>query len=77
MHSEELGVRNYISIVAESLGCGTEDRYRTLRQTTSSQDLLSHSERQWKARGWDEEQAQEMLGKYFPNVPAEYRTGNG
>ncbi|HEX2031578.1 MAG TPA: heterodisulfide reductase-related iron-sulfur binding cluster [Actinomycetota bacterium] len=76
-HTDELGIRNYISLVAESLGCGTEDRYRDLRRATSAPERLSRAEAQWKARDWPGERAAEMLGKYFPAVPEEYRTDNG
>lgn len=76
-HTEELGIRNYILVVAESLGCGTEDRYRTLRRSTSPRDRLGLTEERWKAQGWQEERAGAVLAKYFPTVPEEYRTDNG
>ncbi len=67
-HSDALGVRNYISLVAESLGCSAEDRYRRLRQARTVDELVAASEPEWTAQGWDEAQARAVAEAFFPQA---------
>jgi heterodisulfide reductase subunit D len=72
-----LAVRNYISLVAESLGCASEDRYVHLRQAKDAKEAVEVSRPQWTSHGWDEDQANEIAGSYLPVIPEQYRTSNG
>ena len=76
-HTPDLAVRNYISIVAEALGCAAEDRYRRLRQATSVDEVVAASAPEWLARGWDEERARAAARFFFPDVEAPKATANG
>ena len=76
-HADTLAVRNYISIVAEALGCAAEDRYRRLRQSTSIDEVVAASEPEWTAQGWDEARARRAAASFFPDLGAEQLTTNG
>lgn len=77
LQSPDLAIRNYISIVAESLGCGAEDRYVKLRQAKDAAGAVEGSREQWSSHGWDEERASKIADSYLPIIPEQYRTANG
>jgi len=77
MQSEQLAIRNYISIVAESLGCGAEDRYTKLRQLRNADEIVAASHEQWSSHGWDAARASKVAGSVFPNSSPRYPTTNG
>lgn len=75
--SDQLRIRNYISIVAESMGCETEDRYTQLRQSDSPEAMVEASRAQWSSHGWDESRASKAAGSLIPASSSKYRTPNG
>jgi heterodisulfide reductase subunit D len=54
---EALTIRNYISIVAESLGCAAEDRHAVLRRLPDADSTVAASRAQWATHGWSEDDA--------------------
>ena len=59
--ADGLRIENYISVVAESLGCKQRDRYQRLRRATSMKEALSVSREQWRAHGLNEGHALSIL----------------
>ena len=68
--TDDLRVRNYISLVAESLGCGADDRYMRLRHANSADEIVNVSEDQWRSHGWTPERAGKVAETNFPGVAA-------
>ena len=66
---DHLSVRNYISIVAEALGLGTEtDQLGDFKKKNDKDDLeeiLDRSQDAWQSHGLSREQARELAEKYF------------
>jgi len=77
LSTEELPIRNYISLVAEALGCGAEDRFTTLRQSNDPAAVAAASRAQWTSHGWDEQRARHVTETHFPIVAKNYDTTNG
>lgn len=71
--SESLRIRNYISIVAESMRCGAEDRYTTLRQLPSARQVVEGSRPQWSSHGWDERRAAAAAAFLAPRPPSRHK----
>lgn len=69
-------MRNYVSLLAESLGVAEEDRYRTLRRLGDADAVARASAPQWRSHGWREEQARAAAERHLvaPRSPA---TDNG
>ena len=66
---ERLGVHNYISIVAEALGLGTETDqlgdFKKKADQAGLEDILDRSQDAWESHGLSREQARELARKYF------------
>lgn len=67
--SEQLRIRNYISIIAESLGCAAEDRYTKLRQSPDATAIAAASEPQWTSHGWSAEKATNAAASLLHDKP--------
>ncbi len=76
-HTPELRIRNYISIVAESLGCDTEDRFTKLRNSNDPDAVLDASRAQWQSHGWEPDAARKVTQSYFPFGGTQYGTNHG
>lgn len=64
---EETGflVRNYISLVAEALGCGHRDDYQEFKKLGDPAAIAALSRPVWESYGLSEAQAKELTAKYF------------
>lgn len=61
-----LGVRNYISIVAEALGLAVErDNLGDFKRTDDLEAILDRSAAEWQSHGLTRAQARALAGKYF------------
>lgn len=76
MSTDELQIRNYISLVAESLGCRAEDRFTRLRQLTTEDEIVEASTQQWTSHGWDAERAHAAAASLPPNEVMKNDTPN-
>jgi len=72
--SPQLRVRNYISIVAETLGCGAEDRYMRLAQASEIGEVVESSRPQWSSHGLSESNAEAIAQTHF--APSEQDNKN-
>jgi Fe-S oxidoreductase len=62
----QLGFRNYISIIAEALGLPVDpDMLSMFRDGRSPQEILEQSRASWASYGMTEDEAREMIGRYF------------
>jgi heterodisulfide reductase subunit D len=64
---ETLAVRNYISLVAESLGCARNyevDSLGTLKRAGDPQTIIERTRANWSSHGLTEEQATEVVHQY-------------
>lgn len=64
---ETLAVRNYISLVAESLGCTRSyevDSLGSLKRTGDPQTIIERTQANWSSHGLTEEQATEVVHQY-------------
>jgi Fe-S oxidoreductase len=64
---ETLAVRNYISLVAESLGCTRNyqvDSLGTLKRIAESQTIIERTQANWSSHGLTEEQATKVVHQY-------------
>lgn len=63
---EVVGVRNYISIVAEALGLGTErDQLGAFKRSADLEEILDRSEDAWASHGLSRDKAREIASTYF------------
>ena len=60
-----LVVRNYISIVAEALGCAQRDSFQEFKKLGDPKAIAAVSRPVWETHGLSEEQAKELATKYF------------
>ena len=60
-----LRVRNYISILAEALGCARPDSYQEFKKLGDPKAIAAVSRPVWETYGLSEEQALAMATKYF------------
>jgi Fe-S oxidoreductase len=58
-------VQNYISIVAEALGCARRDYFQEFKKLGNLDAILELSRPMWDSHGLSEAQAKELLTKYF------------
>ena len=58
-------VRNYISIVAEALGCAHRDYFQEFKKLGDPEAIAALSRPVWETHGLSEERAKEMAAKYF------------
>jgi hypothetical protein len=64
---ETLVVRNYVSLIAESLGCARNYETNTLGQLKHLEDLqaiIEHTQPNWSSHGLTEEQALQLARRY-------------
>ncbi|HVB52942.1 MAG TPA: heterodisulfide reductase-related iron-sulfur binding cluster [Candidatus Acidoferrales bacterium] len=61
----DLEIRNYISLVAESLGCGADDRYKRLRNEPELDRAVAGSAERWSGYGWDAKRAEEVIQRHL------------
>jgi Fe-S oxidoreductase len=68
--SPDLRIRNYISLVAEALGCRADDRYMRLAQASELGDVVESSRQQWLSHGLVQSKAEEIAQAHFaPGEP--------
>jgi len=60
-----LKVRNYISIVAEALGCAHRDYFQEFKKLRDPRAIAALSRPIWESHGLSEERAQELAARYF------------
>ncbi len=60
-----LRVRNYISILAEALGCARPDFYQEFKRLGDPRAIAAASRPVWETYGLSEEQALALAAKYF------------
>jgi Fe-S oxidoreductase len=60
-----LAVRNYISIVAEALGCPQRDYFQEFKKLRDPDAIAALSRPVWETHGLSEAQAKELAAKYF------------
>ena len=60
-----LKVRNYISIVAEALGCGRRDSFQEYKKLGNPEAIAALSRPVWESHGLSEEQAREAAARCF------------
>ncbi|MBM4340498.1 MAG: hypothetical protein FJ110_13270 [Deltaproteobacteria bacterium] len=58
-------VRNYISLVAEALGCGRRDDFQEFKRLGDPAAIATLSRPVWETYGLSETQAKELAAKYF------------
>ena len=58
-------VRNYISLVAEALGCARRDDFQELKRLGDPAAIAALSRPVWETHGLSETQAKELAAKYF------------
>jgi len=58
-------VRNYVSIVAEALGCGQRDYFQEFKKLGKPDAIAALSRPIWESHGLSEERAKELATKYF------------
>ncbi len=58
-------VRNYISLVAEALGCARRDDFQELKRLGDPASIAALSRPVWETHGLSETQAKELAAKYF------------
>jgi heterodisulfide reductase subunit D len=61
----ELSVRNYVSIVAEALGCAHRDYFQEFKRLGTPEAILALSRPMWGSHGLSEEHAKGLVTKYF------------
>jgi hypothetical protein len=64
---EKLAVRNYISLIAESLGCARSyesNTLRTLKQLGDPQLIVERTESNWSSHGMTKDEASELARRY-------------
>jgi Fe-S oxidoreductase len=61
----QLAVRNYISIVAEALGCSRRDYFQEFKKLSSPDAIAALSRPVWESHGLSEEQAKDLAAKHF------------
>ena len=62
---ERLAVRNYISIVAEALGCARRDYFQEFKKLNDADAIAALSRPVWETHGLSEAQAKELASRYF------------
>jgi len=67
--SPDLRIRNYISLVADALGCRADDRYMRLAQTGEVNDVVESSRQQWSSHGLSQSKAEEIAQAHFAPAP--------
>jgi Fe-S oxidoreductase len=60
-----LAVRNYISIVAEALGCARRDYFHEFKKLSDPDAIAALSRPVWETHGLSEAQAKELAARYF------------
>ncbi|MDR0358433.1 MAG: hypothetical protein LBJ87_03070 [bacterium] len=65
-----LGVRSYISIIAEALGGGHADNYKAFKRANDPEAVAERSRANWASHGQSEEKALDLARKHFPNQGA-------
>ena len=58
-------VRNYISIVAEALGCARRDYFQEFKKLRNPDAIAALSRPVWETHGLSEERAKELAVRYF------------
>lgn len=58
-------VRNYVSIVADALGCVHRDYFQEFKKLSTPDAIVSLSRPMWGSHGLSEEQARGLVTKYF------------
>lgn len=66
VENPELGVRSYISFLAEALGCGRPDNYKAFKQARDPEAVVERSRASWGSHGQPEQKALELARKHFP-----------
>jgi len=61
----DLVVRNYISIVAEALGCARRDYFQEFKKLGDPDAITALSRPVWETHGLSKEQATELAARYF------------
>jgi len=61
----DLVVRNYISIVAEALGCARRDYFQEFKKLGDPDAIAALSRPVWETHGLSKEQAKELAARYF------------
>lgn len=58
-------VRNYVSIVAEALGCAHRDYFQEFKKLSTPDAIVALSRPMWGSHGLSEKHANELVSKYF------------
>ncbi len=61
----DLVVRNYISIVAEALGCARRDYFQEFKKLRDPAAIAALSRAVWETHGLSEERVKELAARYF------------
>jgi hypothetical protein len=61
----DLAVRNYISIVAEALGCARRDYFQEFKKLRNPDAIAALSRPVWETHGLSEERARELAARCF------------
>jgi heterodisulfide reductase subunit D len=74
-----LSLRNYISLVCESLGLGEQDNYQNYRRSGDAEAIVQSSRAAWESHGLTEQQARVLAQRHFaaPTYPAEGSVDSG
>ena len=62
-----LRVRNYVSILAEALGCAQRDYFQEFKKLGKPDAIAALARPIWESHGLSEERAKELAAKYFPS----------
>ena len=58
-------IRNYVSIVAEALGCAHRDYFQEFKKLSTPDAIVALSRPMWGSHGLSEEDARALVSKYF------------
>lgn len=61
----ELGIREWMSLLAEALGVASEDRFTTYWHLGDPEKIVHESRAEWESWGWTEERALDAARRHF------------
>lgn len=66
--TDRLGVRHYLSIVAEALGCGHPDRFQAMWKLNDTSEVFERTRPHWSSWGLTEDQARGLVVRHFDRM---------
>jgi Fe-S oxidoreductase len=67
--SPDLRIRNYISLIADAIGHGADDRYMRLAQASEVGEVVDLSRQQWSSHGLSQSKAENIAQAHFTPIP--------